>query len=96
MSTKSVIGNFFEDFSIGQEIIHATPRTVTRGDTALFIALTGSRFVLHSSDAFARSIGYREAPIDDLLTFHFVLGKTGLLLSAHLFHQLLPALKTES
>ena len=76
MSTKSVIGNFFEDFSIGQEIVHATPRTVTRGDTALFIALTGSRFVLHSSDAFARSIGYREAPIDDLLTFHFVLGKT--------------------
>ncbi len=76
MSTKSVIGNFFEDFSIGLEIIHATPRTVTRGDAALFIALTGSRFVLHSSDEFARSIGYREAPIDDLLTFHFVLGKT--------------------
>ncbi|MGB8275927.1 MAG: MaoC family dehydratase [Alphaproteobacteria bacterium] len=74
--TKSIIGNFFEDFSLGQEIVHATPRTVTRGDVALFIALTGSRFVLHCSDAFARAIGYREAPIDDVLTFHFVLGKT--------------------
>ncbi|MBZ5699455.1 MAG: MaoC family dehydratase [Acidobacteriia bacterium] len=75
-ASKSVIGNFFEDFSVGQEIVHATPRTATRGDAALFIALTGSRYVLHSSDAFARAVGYREAPIDDLLTFHFVLGKT--------------------
>jgi 2-methylfumaryl-CoA hydratase len=73
---KSVVGNFFEDFSLGQEIIHATPRTVTKADATLFIALTGSRFVLHSSDQFAKSIGYREAPMDDLLTFHFVLGKT--------------------
>jgi 2-methylfumaryl-CoA hydratase len=73
---KSAKGNFFEDFSVGQEIVHATPRTVTRGDVALFIALTGSRFVLHSSDEFAKSIGYREAPVDDMLTFHLVLGKT--------------------
>lgn len=74
--SKSVIGNFFEDFAVGQEIIHATPRTVTRGDCAMFIALTGSRFVLHSSDEFARAIGFPESPVDDLLTFHFVLGKT--------------------
>ena len=75
-ASKSVIGNFFEDFAVGQEIVHATPRTVTRGDCAMFIALTGSRFVLHSSDEFARAIGFPESPIDDLLTFHFVLGKT--------------------
>ena len=75
-ASKSVIGNFFEDFAVGQEIVHATPRTVTRGDCAMFIALTGSRFVLHSSDEFARAIGFPESPIDDLLTFHIVLGKT--------------------
>lgn len=75
-ASKSVIGNFFEDFAVGQEIVHATPRTVTRGDCAMFIALTGSRFVLHSSDEFARTIGFPESPINDLLTFHFVLGKT--------------------
>ncbi|MBI2586034.1 MAG: hypothetical protein HYW28_09225, partial [Rhodospirillales bacterium] len=28
-STKSSQGNFFEDFSLGQEIVHATPRTLT-------------------------------------------------------------------
>jgi 2-methylfumaryl-CoA hydratase len=76
VAQKSIIGNFFEHFSLAQEIVHATPRTVTRGDAALFISLTGSRFPLHSSDQFAKAIGYPQAPVDDLLTFHFVLGKT--------------------
>lgn len=74
--SKANIGNFFEDFSIGQVINHATPRTVTVGDVALYTALYGSRFAVQSSDAFARSIGYERAPIDDLLVFHIVFGKT--------------------
>jgi len=74
--TKASVGNFFEDFEIGQKIIHATPRTVTCGDVALYTALYGSRFAVQSSDQFARSIGYRDAPIDDLLVFHVVFGKT--------------------
>ena len=73
---KSNPGNFFEDFRIGQEIRHATPRTVTAGDAALYVGLTGSRFALHSSDEFARRLGYERAPIDDLLVFHIVFGKT--------------------
>src|SRR5262249_36885945 len=75
MSRESA-GNFFEDFKLGQEIVHATPRTVTVGDASLFTALYGSRFAVQSSDAFAQSIGYPCAPIDDMLTFHIVLGKT--------------------
>lgn len=74
--TKTNAGNFFEDFEIGQEIVHATPRTVTSGDVALYTGLYGSRFAVQSSDQFARSIGYRSAPIDDLLVFHVVFGKT--------------------
>ena len=74
--SKTATGNFFEDFHIGQEIRHATPRTVTAGDVALYTALTGSRFVVQSSDAFASALGYPHAPIDDLLTFHVVFGKT--------------------
>jgi 2-methylfumaryl-CoA hydratase len=73
---KANPGNFFEDFRIGQEIRHATPRTVTAGDVALYIGLTGSRFALHSSDEFARRLGLQAAPIDDLLVFHIVFGKT--------------------
>ncbi len=74
--TKTNLGNFFEDFSLGQEVVHATPRTVTAGDQALYTALYGSRFVLHSSDEFARSLGYPRAPLDHLLVFHIVFGKT--------------------
>ncbi|HXG79695.1 MAG TPA: hypothetical protein VNJ31_10205, partial [Methyloceanibacter sp.] len=69
---KSITGNFFEDFTLGQEIVHATPRTVTEGDVSLFTALYGPRFAVQSSDAFAQAIGYPRAPIDDLLTFHIV------------------------
>lgn len=74
--TKTNPGNFFEDFSIGQVIRHATPRTVTHGDVALYTALYGPRFAVQSSDAFSRAIGYPQAPVDDLLVFHVVFGKT--------------------
>jgi 2-methylfumaryl-CoA hydratase len=69
-------GNFFEDFRLGQTIRHATPRTVTLGDVALYNGLFGARFAVQSSDEFARAIGYPRSPIDDLLVFHIVFGKT--------------------
>jgi len=76
MNTKTNQGNFFEDFQVGQIIRHATPRTVTAGYQSLYTALYGSRFAVQSSDAFAKSVGYAQAPVDDLLTFHIVFGKT--------------------
>jgi 2-methylfumaryl-CoA hydratase len=69
-------GRFFEDFRLGEEIRHATPRTVTEADQALTIALTGSRFALHSADSFAQGLGLPRAPLDDWLTFNIVFGKT--------------------
>jgi 2-methylfumaryl-CoA hydratase len=74
--SKTSPGNCFEDFRIGQVIRHATPRTVTTGDVALYNGLFGPRFALQSSDVFAKAIGYPRAPIDDLLVFHVVFGKT--------------------
>ncbi|GGB38426.1 beta-methylmalyl-CoA dehydratase [Roseibium aquae] len=74
--SKTNPGNYFEDFQVGQVIRHATPRTVTEGDAALYTALYGPRFAVQSSDAFAKMLGYDRAPVDDLLTFHIVFGKT--------------------
>jgi 2-methylfumaryl-CoA hydratase len=76
MSGKTNPGNFFEDFTVGQVIVHATPRTITAGDAALYTALYGPRFAVQSSDAFAKAIGYAHAPLDDMLVFHMVFGKT--------------------
>jgi 2-methylfumaryl-CoA hydratase len=69
-------GNFFEDFHLGQQIRHATPRTVTMGDVTLYNGLFGARFAVQSSDTFAQKIGYPRSPLDDLLVFHIVFGKT--------------------
>src|SRR5437764_11587421 len=74
--SKTSAGNFFEDFRVGETIVHATPRTITAGDVALYHGLYGPRFAVQSSDAFAQAIGYPRAPVDDLLVFHIVFGKT--------------------
>lgn len=73
---KSSAGNFLEDFHVGQRIHHATPRTITSGDVALYTALYGARFAVQSSDAFAKACGYWAAPVDDLFVFHIVFGKS--------------------
>jgi 2-methylfumaryl-CoA hydratase len=74
--SKNSPGNYFEDFRIGQVIKHATPRTVSVGDVALYCGLFGARFAVQSSDAFAKAIGYPRSPLDDLLVFHIIFGKT--------------------
>src|SRR6188508_634641 len=74
--TKTSAGNFFEDFRLGQTMRHATPRTMTTGDVALYTGLFGGRFAVQSSDVFAKAIGYPDWPLDDLLVFHIVFGKT--------------------
>jgi 2-methylfumaryl-CoA hydratase len=73
---KTESGRFFEDFRLGDVIRHATPRTVTLGDAALYAAAYGGRFAVQSADTFARAIGYPQSPLDDFLVFHVVFGKT--------------------
>ncbi len=73
---KTRSGNYFEDFTLGQKIAHATPRSMTAGDQALYAGLYGSRFAVQSSDEFAKAIGYAAAPLDAFLVFHMVFGKT--------------------
>ncbi|MEX2246198.1 MAG: MaoC family dehydratase [Dehalococcoidia bacterium] len=68
-------GNFFEDLGPGQVLRNPVPRTVTEGDVALYIALTGDRNPKSCSDEFARSLGFPRAPVHDLLVFHIVFGR---------------------
>ncbi|MEM6578748.1 MAG: MaoC family dehydratase [Pseudomonadota bacterium] len=69
-------GRFFEDYSLGETIVHAVPRTVTSGERALYHALYPARHALYSSDLFARACGLPVSPLDDLAAFHVVFGKT--------------------
>ncbi|WP_417206437.1 MaoC family dehydratase [Antarctobacter sp.] len=73
---KTNPGRFFEDYTVGEVIDHAVPRTVSGGERALYHALYPMRHALYSSDEFARDCGLPAAPIDDLAAFHIVFGKT--------------------
>ncbi len=75
-ATKTNPGNFFEDFTLGQRIEHATPRTVTVGDEALYGSLYPTRFAIPSSDVFAAQVGLAPAPAEELIGFHIAFGKT--------------------
>lgn len=74
--TKTNAGRFFEDYAVGDVITHAVPRTVSGGERALYHALYPARGALCSSDEFARACGLPASPVDDLITFHTVFGKT--------------------
>ncbi len=73
---KTNPGRFFEDYRVGEVITHAVPRTVGQGERALYHALYPARGAVHSSDDFARSVGLAASPLDDLIAFHTIFGKT--------------------
>ena len=73
---KTQEGRFLEDFTLGETIHHALPRTITAGDTALYQSLTGCRFALQTSEMFARQAGYDRMPLDDILVFNVIFGKS--------------------
>jgi 2-methylfumaryl-CoA hydratase len=74
--TKVSTGRLFEDFAMGQRLLHAVPRTLHGGDIALYMALTGERPPLASSTELARSLGFMREVVPDMLVFHVVFGKT--------------------
>lgn len=73
---KTNAGRFFEDYRLGETITHAVPRTLSGGERALYHALYPARHAVASSDEFARACGLAASPVDELLAFHIVFGKT--------------------
>ncbi|MGH1464349.1 MAG: MaoC family dehydratase [Cognatishimia sp.] len=73
---KTNPGRFFEDYTVGDVIKHAVPRTISGGERALYHALYPARHALYSSDDFARASGLAKSPMDDLAAFHVVFGKS--------------------
>ena len=69
-------GNFFEDFRPGQVIRHNPARTLTAADQTIYTALFGQRYAPQNNVEFARALGLAERPLDDMLVFHTVFGKT--------------------
>lgn len=64
---KGSLGNFFEDFEVGSEIVCATPRVLTAAETAWHIATTNDR-----TPRFCSS----EGRVHPLVVFHLVIAQT--------------------
>lgn len=73
---KTNPGRYFEDYQLGEVLRHAVPRSIGPGERALYHALYPARAALYSSDEFARASGLAASPLDDLIAFHTVFGKT--------------------
>lgn len=73
---KTGSGRFYEDFALGAVLEHAVPRTLTSGDHAVYLSLTGDRHPLHCNAEFARALGLRRECLPDLLVFHTVFGQS--------------------
>lgn len=82
-SRKIWLGRYFEDFSIGQEISHAGALTATESMATVYRSLTGIRFAAQCSEPFARSIGFRGMPLDDVFVFKIVFGHSVKDISMH-------------
>ncbi len=73
---KNFKSRYFEDYKINDEINHSVPRTITDGDVAVYLATTGSRFAINYSKNFCKDLGFKNVPVDDILLFHLVFGRT--------------------
>ncbi len=73
---KNFKSRYFEDYQINEEINHSVPRTISDGDVSIYLSTTGSRFPLNYSIEFSKSLGFKKTPIDDILLFHLVFGRT--------------------
>jgi|TARA_R100000005_G_scaffold96652_1_gene85564 2-methylfumaryl-CoA hydratase len=69
-------GNYFEDFRVGQKMVHPTDRTLIDADQSLYIGLTGSRSAVCSASSVAQRLGFPDKPLEDLLVFNVAFGKT--------------------
>ena len=74
--TKTTPGNFFEDFRLGQTIATRRRAPSRRRRRALQRRSTARASRCSRPTRSRYAIGYPRAPVDDLLVFHIVFGKT--------------------
>jgi itaconyl-CoA hydratase len=69
-------GRLYEDFFVGQELVHHWGRSITESDTILFSTLTLSFNPLYFNREFAKAHGHRDIVVNPLLVFNVTLGLT--------------------
>jgi itaconyl-CoA hydratase len=69
-----VKGNKFEDFTVGQVLIHHWGRTLTAGDNAVFSTAMCNWNPMHLNAEFARAHGHQDVVVNPMLVLCTVVG----------------------
>jgi len=68
------IGNYFEDFKIGEIIFHSTSKTIFESDNNLFSLLTMNHHPLHTNIEYAKKEHYGKIVVVGTLVFSLIVG----------------------
>lgn len=69
-------GRYFEQFNVGDHIVHDIRRTVTETDNLLFSALTHNPQPLHLDAEYARASEFGRIVVNSTFTFSLMIGLT--------------------
>ena len=67
-------GNSFEDFTVGQELVHHWGRTITDGDNALFSTAMCNWNPMHLNAEYARANGHPDVVVNPMLVLCTTVG----------------------
>jgi acyl dehydratase len=70
------IGNYFEDFKVGEIIFHSTSKTIFESDNNLFSLLTMNHHPVHINIEYAKKEKYGKILVVGTLVFSIVVGIT--------------------
>ena len=70
------LGNYFENFEVGSEIIHATSKTIFESDNNLFSLLTMNHHPVHLNKEYAAGKQHGKILVVGTLVFSIVVGIT--------------------
>lgn len=73
---QSILGLFYEDFIVGDEIEHALSKTIFESDNNLFCLLTMNHHPLHTNIDYAEKNEYGKILVVGTLVFSIVVGMT--------------------
>ena len=74
--TPANIGNYYEDFEIGQEIEHSLSKTIFESDNNFFSLLTMNYHPLHTNEDYASNTQHGKILVVGTLVFSLVVGLT--------------------
>lgn len=72
----SVLGHYFEEFEVGETIIHSLSKTIFESDNNLFSLLTMNHHPVHTNVYYAQSNQHGKILVVGTLVFSIVVGMT--------------------